>query len=491
MGTSALTVVLAIVISGPAQAPAGSGSIKQDEIDYQNQNFEQWWNTELLWKYDDLPTKGNVPKFRIPYSGHDYTDRSGGTMDVMRKYDVAFNSRVPMATEWEREDVGKRRPLFLFRGRNRLPEDFRLPETERRRGNGRGLLAALFSGSGRVPAWYGHCNGRTAASIRHAEPQRSVMRNGVVFTPADIKGLLAEVYMYQDTEFLGGIDFAVNPGTFHVILSNWLGRGSHPVGMDSTLGEVVFNYPIYAYATSHLERPDNRVEVKMNAAYAKSSGGEHNQSPRIKGVMYFHYTLNLNEEGEITGGEYYGDSSRVDMLWSPLQPAQGGKKGNEIGNPYIDVKEILSIWRESVPSELREKWYNIDPTDEDRIEEPEEEQVAQAEEEEGAEESEESSEAPEAETEESVAEESETVESSEASEAETEEPVTTEPEAEEAESEESEVMESEAEEAPAEDPEAEESEAPEAEAEESETDEPDVEESESEEPEAEESVVND
>lgn len=378
MGTSALTLVLAIVVNGPAQTSADSRAIEQDEFDYQNQNFQDWWDTELVWKFDDLPEKGSVPKFRVPYSGNDYTDRSGGTMDVMRKYDAAFNGGVPLATEWEREDVGKRRPLFLFRGRNRLPDDFRFPDTDRPR-RGRGLLAQLFSGSARVPGWYGHCNGRTAASIRHAEPQKSVVRNGVVFTPADIKGLLAELYMYSDTEFLGGVGYAVNPGTFHVILCNWLGRGSHPVGMDSTLGEVAFNYPIYAYATSHAKRPNNRVEVKMNAAYAKSSGAEYNQSPQIKGIMYFHYTLDLNEEGEITGGKYFGDSNRVDMLWTPLKPTQGGKKGNEDGNPYIDVKEILSIWRESVPEELRNKWYNIDPTDEDRIAEPEEEQVAQPE----------------------------------------------------------------------------------------------------------------
>lgn len=467
MGTSALTLVLAIAINGPTQASTGSGAIKQDEIDYQSQNFQQWWETELIWKYDDLPTKGSVPKFRIPYSGHDYTDRSGGTMDVMRKYDAAFNNRVPLATEWEREDVGKRRPLFLFRGRNRLPENYRFPETDRsRRGRGR-LLEGLFSGSARVPRWYGHCNGRTAASIRHAEPQRSVARNGVVFTPADIKGLLAEVYMYQDTEFLGGIDFAVNPGTFHVTLCNWLGRGSHPVGMDSTLGEVVFNYPIYAYATSHAKRPGNRVEVKVNTAYAKSSGGEHDRSPQIKGIMYFHYTLDLNDEGEITGGEYFGDSNRVDMLWSPLAPVQAGEKGNENGNPYIDVKEILAIWRESVPDELREKWYNIDPTKEDRIEEPEEEEVAQADEGEDAENSEanESSESPETETEESVVEGTEI-----------EEAVTAE----------AEVGESRAEESEADGP----SETPEAEAETSEGEEPGAEEPESEGADAQESSVD-
>ena len=366
MGTSATTLLLAIIVSAPAQASESSGAIKQEEIDYQNQNFQQWWDTDLVWKFDELPTKGGVPKYRVPYSGYDYPDRGGGTLEVMRKYDLAFHNGADMAAAYEREDTGQRERMGLFGrrvyGRRRV-----------------GLLGALFGGpSARVPSWYGHCNGRTAASIRHAEPQKSVVRNGVVFTPADIKGLLAEIYMYNDTEFLGGIDYAVNPGTLHVILCNWIGRGSHPVGMDTTLGEVVFNYPIYAYATSSAKRPGNRVEVKMNIAYAKSSNGEYNRSPRIKGIMYFHYLLDLDDEGNIIGGRYYGDSAQVDMLWAPLKPVQGGKKGNEKGNPYIDVKEVLAIWRESVPEELRKKWYNIDPTDEDRIIEPEEEGEAEA-----------------------------------------------------------------------------------------------------------------
>ncbi len=368
MGTSALTLVLAIVVNSPAQASAQGGAIKQDEIDYQTQNFKQWWGTDLAWKFDDLPAKGAVEKFRIPYSGCDYPDRGGGTMAVLRKYDLAFNRGTDLATEWEREDVGQRKRMRLF-GRRR--DDVASMDTGGRR---RGLFSGLFSGRNRTPGWYGHCNGRTAASIRHAEPQRSVTRNGVVFTPADIKGLLAEIYMYNETEFLGGIDHAVNPGTFHVIVSNWVGRGSHPVGMDSTLGEVVFNYPIYAYATSHAKRSGNRVEVKMNAAYAKSSNAEYNESPRLKAIMYFHYTLDLNEEGEITGGRYFGDSARVDMLWTPQQPVQAGEEGNENGNPYVDVKEVLAMWRESVPEDLRNQWFNIDPTDEDRIIEAEEEE---------------------------------------------------------------------------------------------------------------------
>jgi len=33
----------------------------------------------------------------------------------------------------------------------------------------------------------------------------------------------------------------------------------------------------------------------------------------------------------------------------------------------LDIKEVLAIWRESVPEELRKKWLNIDPTEEDRL----------------------------------------------------------------------------------------------------------------------------
>ena len=55
------------------------------------------------------------------------------------------------------------------------------------------------------------------------------------------------------------------------------------------------------------------------------------------------------------------------MLWSPLKPTQGGKEGNESGNPHLDAKTILSMWRESAPMDQRKKWMNIDPTDEDKI----------------------------------------------------------------------------------------------------------------------------
>jgi hypothetical protein len=306
-------------------------------------------------KLADLPTEGKVPDFRVPYSGHDYPDLSGGTLNAMFKYDQAFHRYQPLATQYERGDVSAHR-----NSRSSDREPFR----------GGGLFARMRANASRsrVPTWYGHCNGWTAAAIRHAEPQRSVVRNGVTFTPADIKGLLAEIYMYSDSEFLGGVDPSINPGILHLTLGNWLGRGEHPIGMETAVGEVVINFPVFAYKSTVRLLSLRESEVKTTITYALNINREMDKGPpKYHRQMYFHYILDLDEEGVIRGGRFYGDSQQIDMLWTPLKPAQGGEEGNKRGNPHLSVKEVLAIWRDSVSEDLRKKWLNIDPTDEDRI----------------------------------------------------------------------------------------------------------------------------
>ncbi|MEX0820228.1 MAG: hypothetical protein WD070_11575 [Pirellulaceae bacterium] len=371
MGTS--VVALALTLS--ACIGQTSNSIKQGEIDYQNEAFLRWWEADLVWTFDDLPAEGQVPEFRVPYSGHDYPDRAGGTIDVLRKYDRAFNTgqTVRFETDNDAQANGGRRRIVTMRPATRSgglasafeyndTTAFTEPSVERR-----GIFGLRRVTVQQTPHWHGHCNGWTAAAIRHAEPRTSVTRNGVVFTPADIKGLLAEIYMYRDNEFLGGEDDAMNPGTLHVVLANWLGRGSHPVGIETAVGKEKWNYPLYAFKTSSRKVSDREVEVRMNANYSQSTRREVDRSQHLAKTIHFHYSLELDEDGAIVGGSYYNDSARIDMLWTPLHPVQGGTAGNDRGNPHIDVKEVLAIWRESVPEDLRNKWWNIDPTEEDAI----------------------------------------------------------------------------------------------------------------------------
>jgi hypothetical protein len=351
---AARLAIIVIVVSISLASSGQAESIKKSEGDYQTQNFRQWWDTDLQWHFSELPTTGNVPDFRIPYSGHDYPDRGGGTEKALQDYDRAFHRGRPLAADWEREDTGQN-------GRKKAPEWVQ----------GAGFFRNLFAGLGPrepdVPSWYGHCNGWTAAAIRHAAPEHSVRKNGVIFSPADIKGLLAEIYMYSDSEFLGGEDFAINPALMHVVVTNWLGRGSHPIGIETTLGEEKWNYPAYAFSTNSAQRDDHTIEVKMNLAYSMSTREEYDFARHLKRIKYFHYKLLLDDDGKIVGGEYYRDSSQMDMLWIPMHPAQGGDEGNKRGNPHVDVKKVLALWRSSVSKDLRSKWYNIDPIDLDRI----------------------------------------------------------------------------------------------------------------------------
>jgi hypothetical protein len=350
MSSAAFSLALLVAATGQVNRTSQYGAIREDERKYQVESFEHWWGQPLKFALVDLPAEGKVPEFRVPYAGHDYPDRGGGTINAMYKYDRAFN-RSDLAADWERRDVSVHR-----NGRSDEPE-FR-----------RGLFGRMIRARGpRVPTWYGHCNGWTAATIRHAEPQKSVVRNGVTFTPADIKGLLAEIYMYSPTEHLGGLDDAINPGMLHVTLGNWLGLGSHPVGMEAAMGEVVINYPLYAYKATVNKLSDRQHEVKNVITYRMNIGREADKGPNQSRTMYFHYVLDTNADGQITGGRYLGDSARVDMLWTPLKPVQGGEKGNERGNPHVNVKEVLAIWRESVSEDIRKQWLNVDPTEEDRI----------------------------------------------------------------------------------------------------------------------------
>jgi hypothetical protein len=319
--------------------------IPESDRTHQQQVFQRYWGTDFVWKYDDLPTEGGVEEDRIPYSGYIYPDRSGGTVSAMRKYDQAFHGGRLLATAHEQWDNNA----------------YRQP-TEQRVGLLRRQVTRM-----EIPNWHGHCNGWAAAAIRHAEPQRSVQRNGVVFSPADIKGLLAELYIFNDIEDLSGSSRNIQAGLLHAVVANWIGRGSHALGMEADPGPEKWNYPAYAFESTAVRRSDRSVDVRMTLRYAKDSQGEFHQSPRIERTKSFSYRLDLNHRGEITGGMFYQNSARIDMLWLPLHPKPPGHPRHQRGNPHLNVDRILGIWRDSVPEETRRTWLIVDPSPADCI----------------------------------------------------------------------------------------------------------------------------
>jgi hypothetical protein len=327
MGLSTCILVLAALSLGE--------TIPAHDIQHQQAAFQAMWNEDFVWKLKDLPQKGGVPEHRVPYSGYIYPDNRGGTARVLRMYDQAFHRGRSLAQSHEQWDT------TAFK--EKVP----------------GFFGNVFNVQ-RTPDWYGHCNGWTSATILHAEPQRNVVRNGVTFSPADIKGLLAELYVYNEHIVLGGENEApISAGVFHAILANWLGRREQALGMEADPGEEKWNYPAYAFASTLAKHSEYRIEVNTNLVYALDSESEWDESPRIKDVKFFHYMLELNAAGDIVGGYFFRDSSNIDMLWAPLPIRKPGQPGNPDGNPYVDVEQVLSIWRDSVPAEVRNQWSNM------------------------------------------------------------------------------------------------------------------------------------
>jgi hypothetical protein len=127
--------------------------------------------------------------------------------------------------------------------------------------------------SGRcIPTWWGICHAWTPAAILLPEPKKAVTYNGVEFKVQDIKALLTLVHDKTETKFVSlrcdtdaqgtpGINFDnygrpaggdasckdTNPGTYHVLLANYLGKQGASFAEDRTYDDEVWNQPLRAY----------------------------------------------------------------------------------------------------------------------------------------------------------------------------------------------------------------------------------------------------
>jgi len=126
--------------------------------------------------------------------------------------------------------------------------------------------------SGRcIPTWWGICHAWSPAAILLPEPKHAVTYNGVDFKVQDIKALLTLVHDRTNTKFVSlrcdkldnGTDINfdkygrpnessaecrdTNPGTFHVLMTNYLGKQGEAFVYDRTWDGEVWNQPLRGY----------------------------------------------------------------------------------------------------------------------------------------------------------------------------------------------------------------------------------------------------
>ncbi len=133
--------------------------------------------------------------------------------------------------------------------------------------------------SGRcIPGWWGICHAWAPASILLPEPKKAVTYNGVEFKVNDIKALLTLVHDRTETKFVSlrcdALDSAneitfdkygrpnggasgncrdTNPGTFHVLMTNYLGKQGASFVYDRTWDSEVWNQPLRGYQITAMD----------------------------------------------------------------------------------------------------------------------------------------------------------------------------------------------------------------------------------------------
>ena len=127
-----------------------------------------------------------------------------------------------------------------------------------------------------IPTWFGICHAWAPAAILLPEPKKAVTHNGVEFKIQDIKALLTLVHDRTQTKFVSlrcnKLDSAdevtfdkygrpantngecrdTNPGTFHVLMTNYLGKQGESFVYDRTYDSEVWNQPLRGYRITQM-----------------------------------------------------------------------------------------------------------------------------------------------------------------------------------------------------------------------------------------------
>lgn len=264
-----------------------------------------------------------------------------------------------------------------------------------------------YEAYGKVETWMGLCHGWAAASYMMERPKRAVSvmshdgKNKIKFFPDDIKALQTLLWANTPTPTLhiGGrcnekqppVDdygrprdpscFDNNAGSWHKVVVNRVGLHKRSFVLDATYDYQVWNQPMIRYSYSYfnpktmnaedLEKsivkvadfsedkfkkfraPDTKavVGVNMQVTYGIERGPEHSETDGperdYSRTVLYTYDLELNERGEIIGGEWYR-LTHPDFLWTPVKESKAVTRPDYylLGQPNWDgKKELPESWR--------------------------------------------------------------------------------------------------------------------------------------------------
>jgi hypothetical protein len=390
---------------------------------WDSENDPRYFANNLEYKLSSLPKKGNLtkPVWKDRYPGamastpvawadtywpssqgsHNHRWMGSTVKSPLEKYDAAFNAAAGCETQpskiygagakaaWDTyyncAGPAAKWQMKNFQGISKMHNGID--------DNGDGTVDDYGSdrnkGIDGIQGWWGTCHAWSPAALMSPEPQHAVTLNGVKFEVGDIKALTQNIFDRTSAVMLGGRcnseeithDVSgsandecsdVNPGSLHVIVTNFLGLRQAPLVEDRTANYEVWNQPMLGYeitkqtevsrtaANTCVGQTMNKTkwsynsaakklyEVRMTVTYLSESGAEALPVGWMNNTSQddYHYILELNDAGKVIGGRYCTDSSNshVDFLWSPTGT-------NSPSNPSVDQAKVKQLIKMSVEPE--------------------------------------------------------------------------------------------------------------------------------------------
>lgn len=192
-------------------------------------------------------------------------------------------------------------------------------------------------------SWGGHCNGWAASSVLYPAPGKFLQdpATGVVFSPSDVAGILAEAsfcvrWAFYGNRYRSSSDDSedIYPDLFHKVLRYYLGVVKKPIALDYLKLKAVDNNLLTGYRSTMTPIPDRPrwVQVKTDLRWHGYARRRVDEEVISMGsiVSRYEYELEIDpRSGEILAGNWL--RGNPDFLWVPLAQRKCGRE-----NPWID-----------------------------------------------------------------------------------------------------------------------------------------------------------
>ena len=207
--------------------------------------------------------------------------------------------------------------------------------------------------------WAGKCNGWAVAALTEPEPVAPVTVDGITFSVADQKGLLADYHFADPAAWLiGDKEGGVKAADFHKTLLDWVGRQHKGLVMNAFDGtQQVASFAVFRFQAVYLPDPAdpvNKTHVRMTVWAA-----DYHVDPNFVGLKIwpddkaktYSYVI-YGDRTNPTAGDWEGDSvsgpfAHPQNLWYPDTRPESRNLFGELTSPALDYNVIQRILKGS------------------------------------------------------------------------------------------------------------------------------------------------